>query len=198
MAATLRAFVAIQLTDDILGHAKALQDALKKHGLKFKWVKPQNLHLTLKFLGDIPQADAAAIGTALETAVGDEAPLDLTLQGMGVFPGIKRPRVLWAGFGGAVDRLKRLQSRIEDHLEPMGYRREKRGFNAHLTLARIKGAIAPDRLLRAIEAVGCFRPQPFEVRSLMLYKSDLRPTGAVYTVLEEVPLKIATTGARPQ
>jgi 2'-5' RNA ligase len=188
MAATLRAFVAIQLTDDVIAHAKALQDALKQHGLKLKWVKPQNLHLTLKFLGDIPQTDAAAIGAALKTAVGDEGPLALTLQGMGVFPGIRQPRVLWAGFGGAVDRLKRLQSRIEDQLEPMGYRREKRGFNAHLTLARIKGAIAPDRLLRAIEAVGCFQPQPFEVRSVMLYKSDLRPTGAVYTVLEEVPL----------
>jgi RNA 2',3'-cyclic 3'-phosphodiesterase len=189
MEATLRAFVAIQLTNDIIGHAKALQDALKKHGLKLKWVKPQNLHLTLKFLGDIPQADATAIGAALKTAARDEAPLELTVQGMGVFPGIKRPRVLWTGFGGEVDRLKELQSRIEDQLQPMGYHREKRAFNAHLTLARIKGAVAPDRLLRAIEAVGCFQPQPFEVRSVMLYKSDLRPTGAIYTLLEKVTLQ---------
>lgn len=188
MEATLRAFVAIQLTNDIIGHAKALQDALKKHGLKLKWVKPQNLHLTLKFLGNIPQADAAAIGAALKTAARDEAPLKLTVQGMGVFPGIKRPRVLWTGLGGEVGRLKQLQSRIEDQLEPMGYDREKRAFNAHLTLARIKGAVSPDRLLRAIEAVGCFRPQPFEVRSVMLYKSDLRPTGAIYTILEDVRL----------
>jgi 2'-5' RNA ligase len=188
MAETLRAFVAIQLTDDIIGYAKALQDALKQHGLKLKWVKPQNLHLTLKFLGDISQTATAAIGAALKAAVGDEAPLALTVHGMGVFPGIKRPRVLWTGFGGEVDRLKGLQSRIEDHLEPMGYRREKRGFDAHLTLARTKGAIAPDRLLRAIEAVGGFQPQPFEVRSVMLYKSDLRPTGAVYTILEAVSL----------
>jgi RNA 2',3'-cyclic 3'-phosphodiesterase len=189
MEATLRAFVAIQLSNDIIGHAKALQDALKKHGLKLKWVKPQNLHLTLKFLGDIPQADATAIGAALKTAARDEAPLELTVQGMGVFPGIKRPRVLWTGLGGEVGRLKQLQSRIEDQLEPMGYHREKRGFNAHLTLARIKGAVAPDRLLRAIEAVGCFKPQPFEVRSVMLYKSDLRPTGAIYTLLEKITLQ---------
>jgi 2'-5' RNA ligase len=189
MEGTLRAFVAFKLTDGIIGQAKALQDALKDHGLKLKWVKPQNLHLTLKFLGDIPEADVAAIGAALRASTGDEAPLKLTIQGMGVFPGIKRPRVLWIGLGGEVDRLKEIQARIEDQLEAAGYRREKRGFKAHLTLARIKGAVAPDRLLRAIQAVGGFEPQPFEARRVILYKSDLRPTGAVYTPLEEVTLQ---------
>ena len=188
MEATLRAFVAIKLTDEIIGQAKALQDALKDRGLKLKWVKPQNLHLTLKFLGDIPEANVAAIGAALHAAAGDEAPLKLTVQGMGVFPGIKRQRVLWIGLGGEVDRLKEVQARIEDQLEPLGHRKEKRGFKAHLTLARIKGSIAPHRLLRAIEAVADYEPQPFEARRLILYKSDLRPKGAIYTPLEEVTL----------
>ena len=189
MEGTLRAFVAFKLPESIMDHARSLQDALKGHGLKLKWVKPSNLHLTLKFLGDIPETDAVAIGETVQAAAGDEAPLELTLQGMGVFPGIKRPRVLWTGFGGEVERLKQLQTRIDDQLEVMGHRREKRGFNAHLTLARIKGGLPPRRLLEAIEGVGDFSPQPFSARRLILYKSDLRPTGAVYTALKEVELK---------
>jgi len=189
MAGTLRAFVAITLPQEITDHVRALQDALKGHGLKLRWVKPANLHLTLKFLGDIPEADATAIGGAVRAAAGDEMPLELTIQGMGVFPGIKRPRVLWTGFGGEVDRLRQLQERIEDRLEPMGFHREKRGFKAHLTLARIKGAVSSRRLLDAIEALGDFSPQSFTAGKLVLFKSDLRPTGAVYTPLKEIVLK---------
>ena len=189
MEGTLRAFVAFKLPDTVIDHARSLQDALKGHGLKLKWVKPSNLHLTLKFLGDIPGADAVAIGETVQAAAGDEAPLQLSIQGMGVFPGIKRPRVMWTGFGGEVERLKQLQTRIDSQLEAMGYRREKRGFKAHLTLARIKGGISPRRLLGAIDEVGDFSPQPFVARSLNLYKSDLRPTGAVYTALKEIELK---------
>lgn len=188
MEGTLRAFVAFKLPEAILDHARSLQDALKGHGLKLKWVKPSNLHLTLKFLGEIPEGDAAAIGETVQSAIGSEAPLKLAVQGMGVFPGIKRPRVLWTGFGGEVQRLKQLQTRIEDQFEGMGYRREKRGFKAHLTLARIKGRLSSRRLLRAIEEVGDFPPQPFTAQRLILYKSDLRPTGAIYTVLKEVEL----------
>ena len=189
MGATLRVFVAFKLPDEIIGHARALQAALKDLGLKLRWVKPQNLHLTLKFLGDIPAAETEAVGAGVKAAAGDKAALDLTVQGMGVFPGIKRPRVLWIGFGGEVDRLKQLQSSIEDQLEAVGYRREKKGFKAHLTLARIKGGVAPDRLLRAIEAVGNFSPRPFTARNLILYKSDLRPAGAIYTPLDNIELQ---------
>lgn len=189
MEVTLRAFVAIKLPDPVISFAARLQDELKEHGLRFKWVKPRNLHLTLKFLGDIPQSEAVDVGAAMKATMADEAPIELALQGLGVFPGIKRPRVLWTGFGGQVDRLLSLQRVLEDQLADLGYKREKRGFKAHLTLARIKGAVAADRMLRAIEVVGAFSPQPFEARRLILYKSDLRPTGAVYTALEEVVLE---------
>ena len=191
MEATVRAFVAIKLPEAIVDHAGALQDALKDRGLKLdklKWVKPRNLHLTLNFLGEIPESDVSAVGSAMGNAAGNHTPLDLAIQGMGVFPGIKRPRVLWIGFGGEVERLRQLQARLEDEFELLGYDREKRGFKAHLTLARIKGAIAPDRMLGAIEAVGHFSPRSFIARELILYKSDLRPTGAVYTPLEKIEL----------
>jgi 2'-5' RNA ligase len=188
MERTLRAFVAFKLPDQITERAAALQDALKARGLKLQWVKPQNLHLTLKFLGDIPETDAFKVGAVLDHAVGNEPPLAMTLQGVGVFPGIKRPRVLWVGFGGQVQNLKRLQLRLEDQLDKIGFDRDKREFKAHLTIARIKRRVAPEKLLDAITAEGDFVPHPFMARKIVLYKSDLRPQGAVYTALAKAEL----------
>ncbi len=186
MADTIRAFVAFSLPADIIGHAAGLQSALKAQGLRLRWVKPQNLHLTLKFLGDIPAADAADVGRAMQRASQGTPPLALTVQGMGVFPGIRQPRVLWIGLGGQVEALQSLCARIEDELAGLGFAREKRGFKAHLTLARFKGRVAPDDLVQAFEQLGDYAPKPFEAKHLVLYKSDLRAQGAIYTPLTEV------------
>lgn len=188
MKATIRAFVAFKLPERVIGHAEALQDKLKAHHLKLRWVKPQNIHLTLKFLGDIPEADITTVGSALEKAVKNQEPLEMTVQGMGVFPSIKRPRVLWIGLGGALESLKQLQTRLEEQLEKIGFKREKRGFKAHLTIARIKGAIPPDRLLRAMEQTADYTPQSFVAQKIVFYKSDLRPQGPVYTPLVTIDL----------
>jgi RNA 2',3'-cyclic 3'-phosphodiesterase len=188
MERTLRAFVAFKLPEHVMDRAAALQGALKASGLKLQWVKPQNLHLTLKFLGDIPEADVSKVGAAIDHVVGNEPPLEMTLQGMGAFPGIKRPRVLWVGFGGHVQDLKRLHLKLEDQLDKIGFDRDKRGFKAHLTIARIKRRVAPERLLDAIKALGDFPPHSFVARKMVLYKSDLRTQGAVYTPLAEAEL----------
>jgi len=186
MADTIRSFVALTLPADIIAHAAGLQSALKARGLRLRWVKPQNLHLTLKFLGDIPAADAGDVGVAMQRASQGAAPLALAVQGMGVFPGIRRPRVLWIGLGGQVEALQSLYARIEDALADLGFAREKRGFKAHLTLARFKARVAPVDLLQAFEELGNYAPKPFAAKHLVLYKSDLRPQGAVYTPLTEV------------
>jgi 2'-5' RNA ligase len=188
MANTIRAFVALKLPADIIEHAAGLQAALKAKGLRLRWVKPQNIHLTLKFLGDIPAADAAMVGPAMQRASQGTPPLALFVQGMGVFPGIKRPRVLWIGLGGEVEALRQLNSRIEDELAGLGFARENRGFKAHLTLARFKEGVASRDLLQAFEALGNYTPEPFAAKHLVLYKSDLRPQGALYTPLAEVLL----------
>jgi RNA 2',3'-cyclic 3'-phosphodiesterase len=188
MADTIRSFVAFNLPSDIIDHASGLQSDLKARGLKLRWVRPRNIHLTLKFLGDISQAMIADVGDALGRACRGTAPLALTVQGMGVFPSIKRARVLWIGLGGQVEALQFLYSRIEEELAELGLAREKRGFKAHLTLARMKGPVAPGDLSAAMEATGNYEPRPFRVRRLILYKSDLRPQGAVYTPLVEIDL----------
>jgi 2'-5' RNA ligase len=188
MADTIRAFVALCLPADIIDHVSGLQSVLKARGLRLRWVKPQNLHLTLKFMGETPVAAVADVGHALRRASRDTAPLALSVQGMGVFPGIRRARVLWVGLGGQVEALQSLYSRIEDELANLGLAREKRGFKAHLTLARMKGPVAPEALLAAMEETGNYEPRPFLARRLTLYKSDLRPQGAVYSPMVEIDL----------
>lgn len=188
MADTIRAFVALCLPADIIDHMSGLQTALKARGLRLRWVKPQSVHLTLKFLGEIPLEAVAEIGRALHCASRETVPLALTVQGMGVFPGIRRARVLWVGLGGQVEALQSLYSRIEDELADLGLAREKRGFKAHLTLARMKGPVPSRELLAAMEETGNYEPRPFLARRLTLYKSDLRPQGAVYSPMVEIDL----------
>jgi 2'-5' RNA ligase len=188
MGDTIRAFVALDLPADIVDHVSGLQSGLRARGLRLRWVRPQNVHLTLKFLGDIPEAAVAEMGLALRRASRGSAPLALTVQGLGVFPGIRRARVLWVGLGGQVEALQSLYSRIEDEFAGLGLAREKRGFKAHLTLARMKEPPASRDLLSALEETGGYEPRPFKARWLILYKSDLKPQGAVYTPMVEIDL----------
>ncbi len=186
MATMIRAFVALKLPSGVIDHAAGMQSALRARGLRLRWVNPQSLHLTLKFLGDIPEADAPEVGLAVQRAARETAPLNLTAQGLGVFSGFKRPRVLWIGLGGQIEKLQLLYSKIETELAPMGFAREKRGFKAHLTLARFKEGAAGRDLLQAVKDLGGYEPKSFSADRLVLYKSDLRPQDAVHTPLTEV------------
>jgi 2'-5' RNA ligase len=195
MDQTFRVFVAFKLPDFIVLRAAALQNALRAKGLKLGWVKAQNLHLTLKFIGDVPETDLPGIGAAIRHVSGLAPPLQMALQGMGVFPNVKRARVLWVGLAGQLEALKQLHRKLDDQLEPLGCKREKRGFKAHLTIGRIKKPIAPGALVQAIQTVGDFPPIPFGLTTLVLYKSDLRPHGAEYTPLASADLTPSFDGA---
>lgn len=190
MTPPLRTFIAIELPMAVSRELAAIQQRLRDHGLKLRWVKPGNIHLTLKFLGDIMPADVQDIGSAMHAAAQATPPFDVTVQGLGVFPGILRPKVLWSGLGGAPERLVCLHSSLEDALAERGIAREKRPYKGHLTLARIKGALDSRRLVSAIEAEGMFEPLPLAVSELVLFQSRLQPTGAVYTPLVRIRLGI--------
>lgn len=188
MSTAIRAFVAVNLPPGVIDLAAGLQSALKARGLRLRWVRPQSIHLTLKFLGDISADDASAAGQAIQRAGRGIPPLELTAQGLGVFPGIKKPRVFWIGLGGQLEVLRLLYSKIEDEFAAMGFARERRGFTAHLTLARFRQGHRAAELLQAIESLGSYEPKPFAADRLVLYKSDLRPEGALYTPLVETHL----------
>lgn len=191
MSNTIRTFIAIELPEKIIYTISKVQEEIKSYGLKIRWVRPENIHLTLKFLGDIKTADTEKVARAVsESATGYPA-LSLAVKGIGVFPGIKKPRVLWLGISKQLDLLTALQKTLDEKLEAMGFPKEKRPFRGHLTLGRIKSIIDPKTLHDVLKEFIQFESEPFFADKIILYKSDLKPKGAVYTKLVETYLTLS-------
>ncbi|MEW6673738.1 MAG: RNA 2',3'-cyclic phosphodiesterase [Thermodesulfobacteriota bacterium] len=184
----MRTFVAIELPQTVTAALGDVQDTLKSFKLNIRWVRPENIHLTLKFLGDIQSEAAEAVGRILSDSVRDQEPLSLSAKGSGVFPGIKNARVVWVGLSGQVPRLKALQGILEEHLAAIGFAKEKQAFKAHLTLGRAKGPVDPVKLNAALNTVADFETEPFSADRIILFQSDLKPSGPVYTKLASAAL----------
>jgi len=185
-AKPIRTFIAIKLPDDVIERLREVQTGLKREGLDIKWVRPENIHLTLKFLGDIQNSDVDAVGNALESAAGPFAPLTLSAAGLGAFPSVKRPRVLWAGVRGDLETLSRLHARLEEGLSRLGIEKENKTFKGHLTLGRLKNKVPPDAMIDAVSKYGDMASRGFVADTLHLIKSELKPSGPVYTDLISV------------
>jgi len=181
-----RAFIAIDLPESIKSFLSEAQEALKLYGFRVKWVRPQNIHLTLKFLGDTATADTDKIVEAMTLAARNCPIVSLTAKGVGVFPNIRRPRVIWAGLNGQIETLANLQQTLDAHLADLGFARDTRAFKSHLTLGRVKGKIAPDKMLAAIDKLKEFESESFETHQVILFQSELRPSGAVYTQIHGI------------
>ncbi|MBW2051528.1 MAG: RNA 2',3'-cyclic phosphodiesterase [Deltaproteobacteria bacterium] len=184
----IRAFFAIELSDDLRNEIRRLQDDLKKTGADVKWVRPQSVHLTLKFLGQTAEDIIEPLGKAVSGAVAPYPALTLKLGRTGVFPHRRRPRVTWVGLDGDLVELAFLQRAVEEQAAGFGFAAEKRSFSPHLTLGRIRSGKNKDALLTALDRL---EPEPLVLvaREIILYKSDLKPSGAVYTPLKRLPLK---------
>jgi 2'-5' RNA ligase len=186
----LRLFVAIELSEDVCQALGALQQELRNRGLdRLRWVRPEGIHLTLKFLGETPIDRLPAIKAALAPAVEGVPPHELFLGRLGTFGG-RNPRVVWVSIEGDVGPLKRLHDQVETAMEEIGFPPEGRDFRPHLTLGRVRpeGARQVARALE--EAVACVAvpAMPIVVRELSLMQSRLGPGGAVYTRLKAYPL----------
>ncbi len=191
---TVRAFIALDLSESCIEALAGLQRELKAADAKapVSWVKVRQVHLTLTFLGDVKPELIPDIAAALDAVAARTAPFDLRPAGCGAFPSLRRMRVLWAGLEGegpgAMDALRKLQREVESAMTAFGFEREDRPFKPHLTLGRVKGQ-GEFPLLRkaALDHTG-FRAEPFGIAEIVLYKSDLRPGGSVYTTLHRAPL----------
>ena len=192
--AGIRTFVAIPLEEEMHRQLARLIDNLRESmpARAVRWVAPENIHLTLKFLGDVPPAQIDAITEALRRAASTATPFSFELVGFGCFPSARRPRVLWVGIRETSGSLQSLQEAVEKELGQLGFKREERGFSPHLTLGRVREE-APASAVREIGQLmeklefGVLGQQ--EVTSIHLFKSDLRPTGPIYTSLAELPLR---------
>ncbi len=153
--------------------------------LNVRWVRPENIHLTLTFLGDIKPAEIGAINEAVADAAGGFAPFGLTLRGLGLFPGATRPRVMWVGVGGDTRCLFDLQADLTDRLAEIGFPKEKRPYKAHLTLGRIRQSQPSGRFHQVLQQYTDWGDQKFTAERIVLYRSDLKPSGAVYSPLKQ-------------
>jgi 2'-5' RNA ligase len=181
-AGMVRAFVAIELTEEVKEGLRDAQERLGKCRARLKMVDPALAHLTLKFLGEVAPEQIEAVEEALRTVRG--APFTLTVGGV-EGNNRRRPRVVWCTVSDGGETA-RLASAVEKALEPFGFEREKRGFTPHITLARVR-EFDPS-LLEAIEDLAGAEPGACEVRAIALKKSTLTRTGPVYETLMEVSL----------
>jgi 2'-5' RNA ligase len=183
--AKIRTFVCFEIPASILERLSSLQDKLKSLGSGISWTRPEGIHLTLKFLGDVEEAQIDAIASAVEKAVAEVKPFTVTVKGTGAFPDFRRPRVLWAGIEEAGGSLLKLQSRIDEELLRLGFPKEKRGFSAHLTMGRVKSTQAIEKITARLREESMDAGE-FIAEEIIVMQSNLLPTGAVYTPLRTI------------
>jgi 2'-5' RNA ligase len=180
----LRVFLAIALTGSIQSGLRELSEELKAkfEGLPLRWAPVENIHLTLKFIGDVPEGMLAVIEEGARKQVGLVEPFDITVGGLGVFPNARRPRIVWVGVQGA-EGLRTLQDGIESEMNRLGFPPEERAFSPHLTLARVQrkaGNRQVQEIGDLVSAEGIRLIGGMRVETVSLFRSHLKPSGAEY------------------
>lgn len=166
-----------------------VQGRLKGAGVDAGWTRPEGVHLTLKFMGEVSESKIPEIINGLRRAAEGIGSFRLEVGGVGTFPSPKNARVVWVGISGDVEKLSRLQSSVEETISGIGFERDKRAFTPHLTLGRIKYIRSRDTWLKALDEVKDSSVSGFDVSAISLMKSELKPSGAVYTEIGRVELK---------
>jgi RNA 2',3'-cyclic 3'-phosphodiesterase len=189
----IRSFVAVELPTDIKAILINLQEILRAGDpTGAKWVDPESIHLTLKFLGNVEPSIIETIIQTLHEATQNIPPFQLEIKGLGAFPNLKRPQVIWLGLDGDLDRLQTLQKQVESGLVPLGFPAEGRSFTPHLTLARLRDTATTasrQNLGEIIAQTEIDANGRIEVSSISFMKSQLTRGGAIYTRLASVELK---------
>lgn len=191
MAEKIRAFVAVLISDDLKRKIGIVQEDFKITAPKVKWVTPDNFHVTMKFLGDIETDQIEQISAKLADAAMSVEPFELELAGVGAFPNNKRPRTVWAGISSGAERLEILARNIDEQLEELGFPKEDRPFRAHVTIGRVREERDAGKLPQMLHEVDAGKFGSIRVASVALMKSDLRREGPIYTMISEIPLRLA-------
>ena len=192
----MRTFIAIEIPEEIKQRLSEAQSLLKNSGAEAIWTRPEGIHLTLKFLGEVSNTIVAGITAALAPAMEESRGFRLTFSGAGVFPHTRNPRVAWIGVGGELDKLRELQNLVEEQTVRLGCKREDRIFQPHLTLGRIKAIPLREPWSKALEEINGLTFPFFDVTAISIMKSELKPAGAVYTEMGSMKLKEQYRNAR--
>lgn len=191
---TLRTFIAIELDETVRDALGRVQGKFKQQAPdgSVKWVNPEAVHLTLKFLGDTPVTKLSKVADGLAAACQGIDPFDVSFEGRGCFPNLRRPRVIWVAVRDlSGTSLARLQAAVEQKVSPLGFPTEARGFSPHLTLGRLTRGASPQveaAIGQMVEKSVVEQIAMQRVAAVHLIKSDLRPTGPIYNQLATVVL----------
>jgi 2'-5' RNA ligase len=184
-----RTFIAIELPQGIRDRLVALQESLATAAPDVKWVEPENLHVTLLFLGEVDDRELPAVCRAVQDAVVGHTPFTLSVEGAGCFPNPRRPRTLWVGVGQGVQEVVAVHDAIEPALLALGcYRREERKYTPHVTLGRRRGEGPADALAKALARHQTWKAGEATVSEVHVMGSQLTPKGPLYTILGRAKL----------
>jgi 2'-5' RNA ligase len=190
--ARLRTFIAVDLGQAIRDRAVALQETLARAGTEVKWVEPENLHVTLLFLGEVNEREVPSVCGAVAECGASQPAFPMTIERAGCFPNARRPRILWIGVGQGTQELCALHDALEPPLLALGcYRREERPYTPHITLGRVKSDRPTDKLAVALNKHAGWKGGETLVREVLVMSSELTPKGPVYTVLSRAKLHAA-------
>jgi RNA 2',3'-cyclic 3'-phosphodiesterase len=182
----LRCFIAIEIPEAIKRTIAGSVESLKKSGADVKWLLPENIHITLQFLGETEEALIPVIKKALDKILLTYSPFYIKIAGVGCFPDTRRPRIIWVGTEESQPVIN-LHADIAEGMAELGYREEERNFTPHLTIGRVKSNRDIGELLRKINEIKAASFSAFEVQNITLMKSELKPSGAIYYSLAEIP-----------
>ena len=183
----MRLFVAVPFPAEVKNELGKLIDDWRKEKDKVGWVKKENLHLTLKFLGDTPVEKLEGLRKNLAASLNGPTAFTASLSGAGAFPNLNRARVIWIGVSEGKEKLSGLAQKVEEATRPLGFPAEEREFSAHLTVGRVKDSRLSDRLLAKVRAC-TFEAKGIIVSEAVLYQSELAPGGSIYTPLAHFEL----------
>lgn len=190
----MRTFIAIELPQQIKNKLAELQALLKQTGADVKWVAPQNIHLTLKFLGDIDVAKSAKITAIIEEITRSSKQFPISLSLLGAFPKIEFPRIIWVAIEKGDKEVKVLAEKLEERLAKLGIPKEERNFSSHITIGRVRSLLNKDKLVMALKEAESYcagKNIEFTATRITLLKSTLSPTGPFYEALQEASISAA-------
>ncbi len=184
---TVRTFIAVEIPDNVRDVISGVISELRKFCGGVRWVPPENLHLSLKFLGDLEPERFSVLKVTVGRALTGSRPFGMTLSGIGAFPNLRRPRVFWIGVGDRGKDFEGIYDKIEGALSDEGFPKEERKFSPHLTIGRVKSPRELGEVASKVDRVS-LAPQEITVSEVVIMKSDLRPSGPIYTPLARYEL----------
>jgi len=184
----IRSFIAIELPRETRACVERVTARLRTSSTDVRWVKTDDIHLTLKFLGDIEEGRIPEIAGCIEQCLQGIPPFPIAVRGLGAFPSDHNPQVIWIAAADESGRLPRMQDALEEGLSRLGFKKEKRPFAPHLTLGRLKSPRGKEAVRSGLAELKHTDCGSYSAEAVCLYKSDLRPSGSVYTLLESFSL----------